>query len=353
MKRLLIVFQTTLLINIFCFLQAGYSQEIGEKTLFFKEYFSQYPYRAILLSRPKSLVPGTIMLAETLESYLAPSECFEIKKMSDFSPFVATLTQLSLSASSWFVNLEVKLSGYNLFNSSANVRIKRSVSLAENNIMIVKQVLRPSVKQLFGMVKKSCNSQLEAATLNRQGNLFLIDQLFTFSGELRTSNQLEIDMDAGVSVSLKDFMSKAREVPFVNSILKQMNFEASASLSSGIVKGNETIQRFPIASDKQVYDFMAFVPLFVSRDAIDLIKLRYSEDQAAIQGVLNGEQDAPSFLKKFPFYSLENPKGAIRLLFKGTNPVRYSAYTTENEDNEFSSQISEIYLVNALRAVQR
>lgn len=324
----------------------AFAQGINEKTLFFKEYFSQYPYQAILLPRPASILPGTVVFGDTMQPYLSPEECFEISDMKDFAPFVATRTSLKLDSSNWYARFNVDVDSW--LSGSAEVGVSRREIIEEKDLAIKKQVLSPTINQLLLTIKQECKEVFQAAVDNSRGSFFIVDKLLTFTGELNSMAEFKIDGKAGVSLDTNDFIDKASKYPFLRSLADKLRISAKAELTAGSETAETILERFPIAGEGEKYEFLAFIPLRVSLEGINLIKERYQSDEEKISDVLNGQQDAGLFLEENPLYDIKDPKGLILRLYSGSDPVNYSEYTTETENQEISAQIADVYIINAL-----
>lgn len=325
------------------------AQGVDDKTLFFREYFSQYPYQAILLPEQKSILPGTIVFGDFLTAYLTPSQCFSINDMNEFAPFVATRTSLQLTTSNWFTTMNVKIDA--LFSANADISISREEKIEEKDLTIKKQVLGPSVDQLISMVNDRCREIFEESITNSRGTSFVIEKLLTFTGELNSTSTYVVSGKAGISIDTSDFVEKARNVPFLRRFADSLLASVGSELTMGANNGQTTLERFPVAAEGELYEFLAFIPLFVSPSGLQLIKEQHASDREEIARVLNGEKDALLFIEENPLYDNKNPEGLIFRLFSkqdGEESIRYADYTISNEDNIVSSQISDIYIINAL-----
>jgi hypothetical protein len=325
------------------------AQGVDDKTLFFKEYFSQYPYQAILLPESKSILPGTIVFGDYLTSYLSPDQCFNIDNIKDFAPFVATRTSLQLSSSNWYTTLNVKIDAF--FSANADISISREESLQEKGLTIKKQVLGLSVDKLISLVKGNCRAIFLDSITNSSGTSFVIEKLLTFTGELNSMSKYIVGGKAGISIDTSNFVDKARGIPFLSRFADSLAASVGSEVTLGTNNGQSTLERFPTTAEGELYEFLAFVPLFVSPSGLELIKEQHKKDQEEISRVLSGQKDANLFLGDNSLYDNKNSEGLIFRLFSkqdGEDSVRYADYTIRNEDNLISSQISDIYIINAL-----
>lgn len=325
------------------------AQGVDDKTLFFKEYFSQYPYQAILLPEQKSILPGTIVFGDFLTAYLTPDQCFTIRNMPEFAPFVATRTSLQLSTSNWYTAMNVKIDA--VFSANADISISREETIQEKDLTIKKQVLGPSLDQLLSTVNDRCREIFEDSIANSRGTSFVIEKLLTFTGELNSTSTYVVSGRAGISIDTSDFVEKARSVPFLRRFADSLMASVGSEISLGTNNGQTTLERFPVAAEGERYEFLAFTPLFVSPSGLELIKEQHERDKEEIARVLSGEKDALLFIEENPLYDNKNPEGLIFRLFsnqEGEEGVRYADYTISNEDNVVSSQISDVYIINAL-----
>lgn len=314
-------------------------------------YFSD-KHDAIVLPRPTVLAAGDIVKSKKFTLVRSLRSCLidRDQRVSDLVEHIV-LPAFEFSSLDWSIKVQVGIDGGKSIEAGVDVTRKDSfLENIQNPLSVFEMALRIGTDEIPDVVGGNCESLFDGTDPKiKDGSVFVIDRLYTFSGEMTGETKLDINVDGQAEISVKKFLKKIAEYPWIKEVIDKFDFGAKGAISAGVNTAQTSSYRFPKPRANGASSYLAFVPRSFNPPAFEAMQSRIKELSSTFERALTSPKQAIVFLKEFPQFSIDSKTSYFGNLFLFVDPYdKYVGNLPGSARQQVSETLSKVIEINRL-----